>query len=328
MTATSLPRRAALLLALLAAASPPRAAHADQGPVVALRGHAVVEDGVLRLGDLFDGLAAQPSRAAAPIGSAPAPGRRLVLEAGQLAAIARAQGLAWRPLTPHERAVVERPGRPVPRAEVEAALRAELVPLGLDPQAAIELPGFVAPMVPPGAGLILAAESAMLDPATGRFGATLAIAAEGMPTQRLRLAGRAVATAPVVLAARRLAAGEVVGTGDLREARVRADLLRPGQADSPDQVIGRQLRRGVAGEQPFLLADLAPPALVERNALVTLLVEAPGLQLSAQGRALEAAPRGALVPVMNLASRAVVEGVVVGPGRVRVTPGALPAIPR
>jgi flagella basal body P-ring formation protein FlgA len=46
--------------------------------------------------------------------------------------------------------------------------------------------------------------------------------------------------------------------------------------------------------------------------------EIPGMALTAQGRAMEAAPRGGTVAVMNLASRLVVEAQVVGPGRVRV----------
>ena len=85
----------------------------------------------------------------------------------------------------------------------------------------------------------------------------------------------------------------------------------------------------MAADMPFAAADLSAPPLVEKNAAVTLVLEAPGLSLSAQGRALEAAPRGALVPVMNLASRSVVEGEVIGPGRVRVPMGAVPtAAPR
>ncbi|MCB4823716.1 flagellar basal body P-ring formation chaperone FlgA [Roseicella sp. GB24] len=145
-----------------------------------------------------------------------------------------------------------------------------------------------------------------------------------MPVLRQRVAGRVVATLPAVVATRRLALGEVVGPGDVRLVRLRAERVRPGTVERPGQVIGQQLRRPMGAEAPFLSADLAPPALVEKNALVTMEVEAPGLALTAQGRALEAAPRGALVPVMNLASRTVVEGQVIGPGRVRVAMGAAP----
>ena len=62
--------------------------------------------------------------------------------------------------------------------------------------------------------------------------------------------------------------------------------------------------------------------------LVTLLLESPGVSLTAQGRALEAAARGAAVPVMNLASRNIVEGIAVAPGRVRVAMGTIPMAAR
>ncbi|MBV1797969.1 flagellar basal body P-ring formation chaperone FlgA [Siccirubricoccus sp. G192] len=305
---------AVLLLAALPCPAPAQ-------ELAALRPLAVVEEPMLRLGDLFEGAGA---RAGQPIGAAPAPGRRLVLEAPQLFALARAHGLIWRPLSAHERVVVERPGRAVPRDEIEAMLRAELLRLGLDPEAELDLGTLPPPMVPPTAALQLAIEAASFDPTSNRFAAILVVMAEGMPTARLRLAGRALATQPVVLATRRLALGEVIGPGDLRLVRLRAERVRPGAAQHPGEVVGRQLRRPMAGDMPFMAADLAAPSLVEKNALVTMLLEAPGLSLSAQGRALEAAPRGGLVPVMNLASRSIVEGQVIGPNRVRVAMGATP----
>ena len=112
----------------------------------------------------------------------------------------------------------------------------------------------------------------------------------------------------------------------MRLVRLRAERVRPGTAQSLDQVVGQQLRRPVTADMPFAAADLQAPAMVEKNAPVLLVLEAPGLSLSAQGRALEAAPRGAVVPVMNLASRSVVEGQVIGPGRVRVLAGPTPPL--
>ncbi|MDO9709364.1 flagellar basal body P-ring formation chaperone FlgA [Paracraurococcus lichenis] len=305
------------LLFLLLLLALPAAAQELAGP----RPLVVTEDTVLRLGDIFEG--AGP-RAAQPIGAAPAPGRRLVIEAPQLAALARAQGLPWRPVSAQERVVVERPGQAVPRDDIAAALRAELLRLGLDPEAELELGPLPSLMVPPGAPPRLLAESPSLDATSGRFAATLAVIAEGMPVLRQRIAGRALPTLAAVVATRRLSLGEVVGPGDARLLRLRAERVRPGTADQLDQVLGQQLRRPMGAEAPFLRADLGPPPLVEKNALVTMVVEAPGLALTAQGRSLEAGPRGGLVPVMNLASRTVVEGQVIGPGHVRVAMGAAP----
>lgn len=283
----------------------------------------VVEEPVLRLGDVFENAGPKAGQA---IGAAPAPGRRLVLDASQLSAMARAHGLSWRPLSAHERAVVERPGRAIPREEIDAALRTDLSRLGLNPASELDLGPLLPPVVPPAALAQVSAENTVLDAATGRFSATLVVLAEGMPTARMRLSGRAVPTRSAVVATRRIGLGEVVGAGDARLVRLRAERVRPGTAERLDEVLGQRLRRPMAAEMPFAAADLAAPPLVEKNAPVTLVLEAPGLSLSVQGRALDSAPRGAVVPVMNLASRSVVEGEVVGPGRVRVLMGSTPTV--
>ncbi|WP_458096421.1 flagellar basal body P-ring formation chaperone FlgA [Roseomonas sp. WA12] len=306
------------VLGLLLAAAVPAGARAD---LAVLRPHAVVEESVIRLSDLFDEAGQNAGRV---VGPAPAPGRRVVVEPAQLLAIARAHGVVWRPLTAADTVVVERPGRAVPRDEVLDLLRAEFVRLGIDPQAEMELPGFQPPMVPLAAFTQLALEQPSFEAATNRLSATLVVVAEGMPTQRVRLAGRAVATAAVVVAARRMALGEVVGPGDLRLVRQRVERVRPGLAADPGQVVGKALRRPMMEGAGFALGDLGLPSVIEKNSTVTLVMEGPGISMTAQGRAMAGAARGEVVAVMNLASRSVVEGQAIGPGRVRVAFGSAP----
>ena len=310
-------RRAILALPLLAL--PARAGDLPAAP----RPVVLAEEAVLRLGDIFENAGRLAPQA---VGAAPAPGRRMVLDAANLAAIARRHGLAWRPLSGDERSVVERAGRPIPREEVEALLRGELARLGADPDAELELPGFAPPLIPAASLPEIALEAPHYDATTRRFAATLMVAAEGMSTQRLRIAGRALPTAPVVIATRRLAVGEVVRPGDVEERRLRAERVRPGTAQRAEEVVGRQMRRPVGAELPFMTADLVTAAVVTKNQPVLMQLEAPGLSLTAQGRAMENAGLGETVPVMNLASRSVVEAVAIGPGRVRVAIGAVPLV--
>lgn len=305
------------LLALPALAMPARA---EDLPAAA-RPHVLAEDAVLRLGDLFENAGTLGPRT---IGAAPLPGRRMILDAASLAAIARRHGLAWRPLSGDERSIVERPGRPVPREEVEALLRLELGRLGADPDAELELPAFAPPLVPLAALPEIALESTTYEGATRRFAATLTVAAEGMPIQRQRVAGRAVPTVPVALATRRILVGEVIGPADVAERRLRAERVRPGAAQRAAEVIGRQMRRPIGAELPFMTVDLATATVVARNQRVLMLLDAPGLSVTAEGRALADAALGARVPVMNLLSRAVVDAEAIGTGRVRVAPGAVP----
>jgi flagella basal body P-ring formation protein FlgA len=307
-----------LLLALPAGLlALPQLAH---GQTAVLRSQTLVEDQVIRIADIFEGTA----RGDVVLGAAPAPGQRIIIEASQLASIARRFGVDWRPLSGAERCVIERPGQALSRDAVLDALRSELAGLGLPAEAELELATFSPPILPLNALPRLAAEGGHFDPASNRFAATLIVLADGIPSIRMRIAGRAIATVPAIIATRRLAIGEVVGPGDARLVQLRAERVRPGTAQRLEDVVGLQLRRPLGTDLPFMSADLMTPHVIAKNDNVLMLLEGPGLSLTAQGRALEAAARGAKVNVMNLSSRSVVEAEAIGPGRVRVRLGALP----
>ena len=65
------------------------------------------------------------------------------------------------------------------------------------------------------------------------------------------------------------------------------------------------------------------PALVQRNDIVTIFYEAPGLALTLRGQAQDAGALGDTIGVMNMQSKRLVQGVVSGPGH--VTMAAVPA---
>lgn len=309
-------RRAFILLpaGLLAA---PGAARAQ---VAVLRPHSLVEDQVIRIADIFEGT----SKSDVVIGTAPAPGQRFVIEAPQLSAIARRFNVEWRPSSGAERSVIERPGRALSREAAIEVMRAELLGLGLPADSELELLAFSPPILPLNSIPRLSAEGGHFEAASNRFAATLIVMADGMPSIRMRVAGRAIATVPAVVAVRRLNVGEVVKPEDARLVQMRAERVRPGTAQRLEDVVGMQLRRPVTTDLPFMGADLATPTIIAKNEVVMMVLEGPGLALTAQGRALEAAARGGRLNVMNLASRKVVEAEAIGPGRVRVQFGAAP----
>jgi flagella basal body P-ring formation protein FlgA len=299
-----------LLTALLTAAFP-----AVAQDFVTPRPHAVIEGGVVTLGDLFEN--AGP-RAVQPLGPAPAPGRRFVIEAPQLAIIARDGELSWMPLAGDERVIVERPGRPLAREELDDALRGELVTLGADPELDIDIFGYQPPIVPAsGPAPRLAFEALEYDSATRRFSGTLMVLADGMATLRQRLSGRVVAMRSVVVAGRPLRPGEVLEARDLRLQRLPAERVRLGVAERIEKVAGQRLDRAVQTGQSVMLSDLSAPMTLLRDAPVQLQYEAPGLTITAQGRALEAGTLGAVVPILNLATGGTVLAEVLAADRVR-----------
>jgi len=76
------------------------------------------------------------------------------------------------------------------------------------------------------------------------------------------------------------------------------------------------------GGRPLRAADLMKPDLVLRNEAVTLVYEAPGMVLTIRGKANDGGAQGDVISVLNEQSKRVVQGVIVGPGRVAVSTGS------
>jgi flagellar basal body P-ring formation protein FlgA len=128
----------------------------------------------------------------------------------------------------------------------------------------------------------------------------------------LATAGPAVADSVVAL--NTIAAGTTIMAEDL--VIVPDDL--PGAVARVDEAAGMTASGMIYAGQAVRRADLVQPAVVARNALVTLIYAAGPLRIETQGRALDAAPGGGLVRVMNLGSRNIVTGTVTGPGTVTI----------
>ena len=77
----------------------------DIAAPVMMKSHVIVDGPFVLLSDLFEGAGDQGATA---IARAPAPGKRVEVSARWLAAVAKAYGLAWRPTSRFDRAVVER----------------------------------------------------------------------------------------------------------------------------------------------------------------------------------------------------------------------------
>ena len=128
------------------------------------------------------------------------------------------------------------------------------------------------------------------------------------------LAMAAPATAESLLASRTIRAQTVLGAKDI--ARGAADL--PGGISDPAQVIGMEARVTLYAGRPILAGDIGPPALIERNQIVTLVFASPALRIETEARALARAAAGEHLRVLNLGSRSTVGGIVQPDGTVLV----------
>jgi flagella basal body P-ring formation protein FlgA len=279
-----------------------------QGPRVYLR-------------DLFDDAGVNADR---PLGPGPVPGGRIVVEARQLKAIARQYGVDWQPISSADRAVLEWPGRPLNRDDAIAAVRAALVTRGAAPDCDVAIPGFNPPIIP----LVGASRPVVTqldyDRELGRFTAVLSINSAAMDPIVARISGEVADVISLPVPVMRLAAGAVLGSDDVRKARVRVTSVHADVVRDPNAVIGMQLKRPVPAGVPIAVADLMLPTQIERGDPVRMQLEAGGLAVTAQGVALEAGAIGERIRVRNITSQAVLEAEVIRPGVVRIVPGTMP----
>jgi flagella basal body P-ring formation protein FlgA len=158
----------------------------------------------------------------------------------------------------------------------------------------------------------------------GRFTAMLSITGEAMEPINLRVAGHADDTIELPVASTRLAAGSVLRAEDVHMARVHTSMARGEMVRRAVDAVGMQLKRQLVAGQPLAASELMRPSVVMKGASVLMLLDSPGIALTAQGQAMEAGAIGERIKVLNPVSRAVVEADVIGADRVRVAPNALP----
>ena len=147
-----------------------------------------------------------------------------------------------------------------------------------------------------------------------------------MPTQRMQVSGRVVQTATVVVATRRLQAGEVIGPADVRATTMPERRLASPAATDVAQVIGQSPKRIIVAGQPLSVADIGPPIMIVKGATVVMVLETPGMSLAAQGVALGSGGRDDIIQVMNPLSRSVMAARITGPGRTTIAPGSTPLV--
>jgi len=92
----------------------------------------------------------------------------------------------------------------------------------------------------------------------------------------------------------------------------------PGAVTHIEQIDGKEARVALYAGRPVRAGDIGPPALIERNQIVSLIFSGGLLRISTEGRALARAAAGEEIRVMNLSSRTTIRGIVRADGAIEV----------
>ncbi|WBQ11810.1 flagellar basal body P-ring formation chaperone FlgA [Hyphomonadaceae bacterium BL14] len=306
-------RTLALLAALALAASP--AAAADEARTVILKDRLTTLDGVITLGDLFDGAG---EAADAMLARAPSPGQRVSLDPAFVRAEAARHGLHWANAGGVMRVTVERAARTVSAAEmsrlIEEALyvesgQAHLVELSNRTQT------LHAPLDSAGGPELVSLEH---DARAGLFRAEIAPWPGAAPE---RVGGRAEAVSDVPVLTRAVARGDVITDDMVRWERLAAGQVRPDTLMSAEAMIGLEARRTLRADTPLRALDLQAPVIITRGEIVQLVYQTAGLAMTARARALDNVSEGQTARFLNLQSNRTIQAIAEAPGQARVASG-------
>ena len=309
---------AATLLAFALSATPAVAQMTGStGHTPRLKAHATVSGDIVRIGDLVDnaGVAANTPIFRAPdLGQTGAVPARTVLDA------VRPYGLIAVELRGLSEVSVTRASHTIAADDIEARIVRALISrhnLGKTENLKIMFDRDLRPIhFDASANPELSLARLSYEPSSRRFDVTfeLASGAQG----QWRYTGSAVETIEAAVPTRALNRGEIIRAGDFTiERRPRGEFTND-QPLPASEIVGMAPRRAVRAGQPLRQADLMKPEIVQKNDMVMLQYEVPGIVLSIRGKALDSGAEGDMVSVLNIESKRTVQGVVSGPGRITI----------
>lgn len=121
----------------------------------------------------------------------------------------------------------------------------------------------------------------------------------------------------VVVPAHDIARGEVIADSDLAYQMVPASHSLENVATSINDLKGREARRLLRSGEIVRADDVRKPVLIAKGSTVTLTFEAPGITLTAVGKAVTEGGLGESIVVLNPASYRQVSATVTGQGQAK-----------
>jgi len=126
----------------------------------------------------------------------------------------------------------------------------------------------------------------------------------------------------VVVPARDIARGATIAAADLSYGTIPASNVFSGIATSVDELTGMETRRMLRAGEIVRVDDVRHPILVTKGSIVTMTFEAPGVVLTASGRAMSEGGMGDMITIQNPASFRQITAAITGAGAVRAAGGA------
>jgi flagellar basal body P-ring formation protein FlgA len=298
---------------------------------VELRGSTTIEGATIRVGDLFkfDDDAVAGKIANKVVAPSPAPGKQRILNALQLASVARKHGLDWRPATRRDRTVIQRSGTLIETEEVERAIAQALGDKGMSKDGQVKLSNSGRRVY--GAtdrDILFTIERVRLNRRTGTFSATMNVPYGESDGNQIELTGRVVEIIKLPVLSRRVKTGDLIRIDNIDWIEYEAKRLRDTVVTDAESLIGKQAVRALMPGRPIQQRSIRSRVLVSKGSLATLTLKTNRMYLTVRVRAMGDGGLGDTIRVLNTRSKKTIEGVVAGAGRIVVPAMGLDAVAR
>jgi len=132
----------------------------------------------------------------------------------------------------------------------------------------------------------------------------------------------------IVVPAHDIARGQTIMDSDLTFATVPGTALMAGTVTTFAAVKDMEARRMLHAGEALRADDVRHPVVVTKGQTITMLFHAPGVDLTAMGRAMGEGGVGDTITVQNPSSFRMINGLITGPGTVTATGPASPFPPQ
>ena len=282
-----------------------------------LRDRIMVDDDVVRLGDLFQQTLSDGDLAVA---QAPKAGQTLTLDARFLQQVARAYRLDWKPSSKFQKIMIGRMSQRVTAPMVRDAISIAVQErIGSSSDLDIALDGGDLELdLPTDVENSVAVSAINFDPTSNRFAAILVAPADGPPVIQRNVFGTVYEMAQIPVPKRLISAGDIISADDLEWQPVHLTRLSGNSLTDAEQLVGRMAKRPLKAGQILRQSDVAVSPVIHKNDLIRLVVRTGQMTLSVQGKALQDAALGQTIRVINVNSNRQLSGTVVDAGTVAV----------
>ena len=147
---------------------------------------------------------------------------------------------------------------------------------------------------------------------------TVGVRCDGLQPWKIYVTVDVVVEETVLVAARTLASGHVLQTGDVVAAKRDVAALTSGYVSKPENLVGRRLKHQLIEGRIMTPAMMTADIAVRRGQSVTLTVRSKSLNIRMEGKALMDGSVNQRIRVENSRTRRVVEGIVRSPEHVEV----------